>query len=219
MVLLGRNRRRTTITPQQSQAHVVCRERKLMVVGQPGIGKLALTIRFIDGRFVPEFDPTIPNSYKKQLVVDDEAVLVDIFSDYPNDDGPRVSDSVLRRSDSFLFVYSITERWTFNEIRTLHERILRTKGRDAPAAIIIGNKCDLEAEREVSMQEGRDLAEELGCAFIETSAKQNINVEEAFFNVIRQIPRSNKSKPGEPQDVQTGGEGEHGSRCSGCVVF
>ncbi|KAJ6457987.1 ras protein [Mycena sanguinolenta] len=217
MVLLGRNRRRTSTTAQQFQAQVVCRERKLMVVGEGGVGKLALTIRFIDGLFDPEFDPMIEHSYRKRLVVDDETVLADIYSDHAND-GVGGLDHDVRSSDSFLLVYSITQRSTFKGIRTQHEKIRRAK-RDVPAAIIIGNKCDLEAEREVSMQEGRDLAEELGCTFIETSAKQNVNVEEAFFNVIRQIPRSNKSNSGEPQDVKAGGEGEHGGRCSGCVVF
>jgi len=53
--------------------------------------------------------------------------------------------------------------------------------------MLVGNKCDRVTEREVSTQEGSALARELGCDFVEASAKNCVNVEEAFYDVVRQL--------------------------------
>ncbi|KAJ6457980.1 ras-like protein [Mycena sanguinolenta] len=193
----------------------------LLMVGEGGVGKMTLMYRFTYGHFCQEIDPTLDEVYRKRLVVDDECVVVDTFNtDTDHGHSCGLLDHVGQIEAGFVLVYSITQRSTFERIRTHHRYIRRTKDLDVSAAIIIvANKCDLEAWREVSMQEGRDLAEELGCTFMETSAKEGVNVEEAFIDVIRQMLRSKKSKPGEPQDVKAGGEGEHTSRCSGCAVL
>ena len=119
----------------------------------------------------------------------------------------------MRTGEGFLLVYSITSRNSFEEISTFHQQILRVKDKDSFPVILIANKCDLEYERQVGMNgtflpllpstsviatddvtmtEGRDLAKHLGCRFIETSAKQRINVDEAFSNLVREIRKYNK---------------------------
>jgi len=98
----------------------------------------------------------------------------------------------MRTGEGFLCVYSITSRNSFEEISTFYQQILRVKDKDYYPIIIVANKCDLEGERVVSTQEGRDLAKQCGCKFIETSAKQKINVDEAFFSLVREIRRFNK---------------------------
>ncbi|KAF7351684.1 Protein ras-2 [Mycena sanguinolenta] len=209
MVLLSRNRRKATTQPQPQ---VICKEHKLMVVGEGGVGKLALLIQFIQRHFSPEYEPSHQDSFRKRLVVDDESVLVDIYSTHGNEISGSLLDHISQVCVGFLLVYSITQRSTFNAIRTHHEHICRIKEQDASAPIIIvGNKSDLEAKRVVSMEEGRDLATELGCTFIETSAKQDVNVEEAFIDVVRRIPPSNKALliRCEPQGIEAGGEDEH----------
>jgi GTPase KRas protein len=60
--------------------------------------------------------------------------------------------------------------------------------------VLVGNKCDLETDRQVSSEEGKDLAKNFGCQFIETSAKQRIHVDEAFFEVVRDIRKYNKEQ-------------------------
>jgi len=66
------------------------------------------------------------------------------------------------------------------------------KDKDYFPIIIVANKCDLEGDRQVSTQEGKELAKSFGCKFIETSAKQKINVDEAFYELVREIRRYNK---------------------------
>lgn len=100
----------------------------------------------------------------------------------------------MRTGEGFLLVYSITSRNSFDEISTFHQQILRVKDKDYFPIIVVANKCDLEMERQVSGHEGRDLAKQFNCRFIETSAKQRINVEEAFYNLVREIRRYNKEQ-------------------------
>ena len=119
-------------------------------------------------------------------------------------------EQYMRTGEGFLLVYSITSRNSFEEISTFHQQILRVKDKDSFPVIVVANKCDLEYERQVGMNgtplpfsskadrlhsftlEGRDLAKHFGCRFIETSAKQRINVDEAFSNLVREIRKYNK---------------------------
>ena len=81
---------------------------------------------------------------------------------------------------------------------TFKDQILRVKDKDKVPMVLVGNKCDLESERQVTTTEGQDLAKSFGCPFFESSAKTRINVEESFFAVVREIRKelnkSNSSK-------------------------
>jgi len=115
----------------------------------------------------------------------------------------------MRTGEGFLLVYSITSRNSFEEINTFHQQILRVKDQDSFPIIVVANKCDLEYERQVGMNgthfasflpfrcsfilaEGRDVAKHFGCKFVETSAKQRINVDDAFTMLVREIRKYNK---------------------------
>jgi GTPase KRas len=97
----------------------------------------------------------------------------------------------MRSGEGFILVYSITSRSSFDEVSAFYQQILRVKDRDAYPVVIVANKCDLQHERVVSTQEGRDLARRFNCRFIEASAKQKINVDEAFHSIVREIRRYN----------------------------
>ena len=114
----------------------------------------------------------------------------------------------MRTGEGFLLVYSTTSRVSFDEISNLHQLVLKMKESDPFTAFIVGNKCDLEYEREVGINgeyfishlygtkrlvypEGRHLAHSLNCKFIETSAKERVNVDEIFHNLVREIRKSN----------------------------
>ena len=111
-------------------------------------------------------------------------------------------------------MYSITSRHSFDEISTFHQQILRVKDKDYFPIIIVANKCDLENDRQVSTQEGKDLAKNFGCKFIESSAKQKINVDEAFYELVREIRRFNK------ESLPKGPEKKKGKNLfKGCLVM
>ena len=93
----------------------------------------------------------------------------------------------MRTGDCFLCVYSINHRNSFEEITTFYQQILRVKDRDYFPCILVANKCDLESERVVSVEEGKRLARDFGCKFIETSAKKRIHVDDAFYGLVREV--------------------------------
>ena len=88
----------------------------------------------------------------------------------------------MKGCQSFIFVYSVTSKSSFEGIRTFYQQVQRVKERSekVPVGILIGNKIDLESEREVSTEEGENLGFELNLPFLETSALNNTNVEEMF---------------------------------------
>ncbi|KXJ86190.1 ras small monomeric GTPase [Microdochium bolleyi] len=172
------------------------REYKLVVVGGGGVGKSCLTIQLIQSHFVDEYDPTIEDSYRKQCVIDDEVALLDVLDTAGQEEYSAMREQYMRTGEGFLLVYSITSRQSFEEITTFQQQILRVKDKDYFPMVVVGNKCDLEGEREVTKQEGETLARNFGCKFIETSAKSRINVDKAFYDIVREIRRYNREMQG-----------------------
>lgn len=89
--------------------------------------------------------------------------------------------------------------------------------------IILGNKCDLENEREVQTNDGKDLSKSLGCPFLETSAKARINVEEAFYEVVREIRKwnagTNLAGTSGASGASEGKEVKTSSKRRGCMIL
>ena len=97
-----------------------------------------------------------------------------------------MQDQWLREGDAFLLVYSITNATTFDEIKMMREKILRTKDAEDIPIVVAGNKCDLEDERQVHFDEGKSFCKSINVPFYETSAKERINDEECFIECWRQ---------------------------------
>ncbi|MCH0629797.1 GTP-binding protein [Kocuria palustris] len=163
------------------------KEYKLVVVGGGGVGKSALTIQLIQSHFVDEYDPTIEDSYRKQCTIDDEQVLLDVLDTAGQEEYSAMREQYMRTGEGFLLVYSINLRNSLEELTAFYEQILRVKDLDSVPVLVVGNKCDLEIERQVLFEEGQALANQFGCKFLETLAKQRINVEEAFYDLVRSI--------------------------------
>ena len=100
-------------------------------------------------------------------------------------------DQYMRTGQGFLLIYSITSKGTFDEAKTFYDQILRVKDSDYIPLILCGNKCDLENERQVSRVEGEDLAKSFKAPFFEASAKNRLNVDELFFNLVKEIRKYN----------------------------
>ncbi|CAN3356228.1 ras-related protein Rsr1p [Diutina catenulata] len=171
------------------------KEYKLVVVGGGGVGKSALTIQLIQSHFVDEYDPTIEDSYRKQCTIDDDQVLLDVLDTAGQEEYSAMREQYMRTGEGFLLVYSINSRNSLEELAAFYEQILRVKDADSVPVLVVGNKCDLEIERQVSFEEGQALAKRFGCKFLETSAKQRINVEEAFFDLVRSIRDDGAAAP------------------------
>jgi len=172
---------------------------KLVLLGDGGVGKSALTIQLTQNHFITEYDPTIENVYRKQVSIDDETLMLDILDTAGQEEYSAMRDQYIRSGQGFLIVYSVTSRQSFDNLKNFHEQILRVKDEDSFPVVILGNKCDLEKDREVSTSDGKKFADLIRSPFFETSAKARINVEEGFFQLVREVQTYIKSSlPPEP---------------------
>ncbi|KAF4580373.1 Protein ras-2 [Ophiocordyceps camponoti-floridani] len=180
---------------------------KLVVLGDGGVGKTALTIQLCLQHFVETYDPTIEDSYRKQVVIDNQPCMLEVLDTAGQEEYTALRDQWIRDGEGFVLVYSISSRSSFARIRRFHHQIQRVKescasspsypGSPLSAAaqqmpvpvMLVGNKSDRITEREVSTQEGHAMARELGCEFTEASAKNCIHVEKAFYDVVRILRR------------------------------
>ena len=123
---------------------------------------------------------------------DYETCLLDILDTAGQEEYSCMRDQYTRTSDCFLLVFSITSRSSFDEIQMLVEFCKRVKDSDDVPMLIVGNKVDLEEMREVPTSEAIRYAKSQNLQYIETSAKTRVNVEEAFYDVVRITPRHGK---------------------------
>ena len=190
-------------------------EYKLVIVGGGGVGKSALTIQLIQNHFIDEYDPTIEDSYRKQVTIDAETCLLDILDTAGQEEYSAMRDQYMRTGQGFLMVYAITSRSSFEELVGFKDQILRVKEADHVPMVVVGNKSDLESERQVSSQEGQDLARNFGAPFFETSAKTRVNVEESFYHLVREIRKSIGTVKGAgTAKAKKGGLGGLSKKCS-----
>ncbi|XP_071108538.1 ras-related protein M-Ras-like [Haliotis cracherodii] len=170
---------------------------KLVVVGDGGVGKSALTIQFFQKMFVQDYDPTIEDSYIQHTDIDGQRCILDVLDTAGQEEFSAMREQYMRKRDGFLRIYSVTVKQSFENIRNFHTQILLVKDRNNYPMILVGNKVDLVHQRKVSKDLGRDLASELCITYrikiryIETSAKDPpLNVDFAFHvvRVIRSQP-------------------------------
>ena len=134
-----------------------------------------------------EYDPTIADNYQKMCVIDDEAALLDVLDTAGQEEYSAMREQYMRSGHGFVLVYSITSRQSFEEISTFRQQILRAKDKDYFPMIVVGNHCTRESERQVSRQEGAALARRFDCRFVEASSECWINVDVAFYDLVRDI--------------------------------
>ncbi|CAF1021706.1 unnamed protein product [Rotaria sp. Silwood1] len=162
-------------------------EYKIVILGSGGVGKSALTVQFVQGLFVEKYDPTIEDSYRKQVEVDGQQCMLEILDTAGTEQFTAMRDLYMKNGQGFVLVYSITAQSTYNDLIDLRDTILKVKDTADIPMVLVGNKCDLENERVVGKELGQTLACHWNSTFLETSAKQRINVNEIFFDLVRQI--------------------------------
>jgi len=196
---------------------------RLVVVGSGGVGKSCLTIQYIANRFIADYDPTLEDSYRKQVEVDSVDCVLDIIDTAGQDDFMAIRESYYQDGEGFLCVYDITSSPTFMDVEGFHSAILRVKDADKVPFILVGNKSDLETKRKVTKEQATQMSQKLGCKFMETSAKLRENVDNIFTEIVRETMAWKRAKKGvkEPKDnKETGGKDggkkkhKHEIRCS-----
>nr|DBA16054.1 TPA: hypothetical protein GDO54_003488 [Pyxicephalus adspersus] len=160
---------------------------KLVVVGGGGVGKSALTIQFIQSYFVSDYDPTIEDSYTKICSIDGKQTRLDILDTAGQEEFGAMREQYMRTGEGFLLIFAINDRGSFNEMSKFHTQILRVKDRDEFPMILVGNKADLDLQRQVTKEEALNFARENRIPYMEASAKIRLNVDESFHELVRAI--------------------------------
>ena len=172
------------------------REYKLVVLGSGGVGKSALAVQYAQGIFVTKYDPTIEDIYRVKADIDEQQCMLEILDTAGAEQFTIMRDFSLKKGEGFALVYSITSKSTLKDLFELRNQILTVKDTDDVPMVLVGNKCDEENDREVSMNLGRNLAHHWGnIPFIESSAKSRINVSEILHELVRQINSKQQAKP------------------------
>ena len=138
--------------------------------------------------FVEDYDPTIEDSYIQHTEIDGQWCILDVLDTAGQEEFSAMREQYMRKGDAFLLVYSVTDRASYMNMKHFHTLILRVKDKDSYPMILVANKVDLVHLRQVSQEQGQELANMLKIPYIETSAKTPpINVDKAFHEVVRII--------------------------------
>ncbi|XP_011664698.1 ras-related protein Rap-2c [Strongylocentrotus purpuratus] len=163
------------------------REYKVVVLGSGGVGKSALTVQFVSGNFVEKYDPTIEDFYRKAIEVENTMAILEILDTAGTEQFASMRDLYIRNGQGFVVVYSVTSKQSFGDVLNIREQIVRVKGTDRVPMVLVGNKADLEHERQVPTSEGMILANRWGVPFYESSAKSTQNVNDVFADCVVEI--------------------------------
>ncbi|XVF84517.1 hypothetical protein PTKIN_Ptkin17bG0043300 [Pterospermum kingtungense] len=160
---------------------------KIVIIGDSAVGKSNLLSRYARNEFNAHSKATIGVEFQTQsMEIDGKEIKAQIWDTAGQERFRAVTSAYYRGAFGALLVYDISRRATFDNVaRWLDE--LNSHSDTTVARMLVGNKCDLENIREVSLEEGKSLAEAEGLFFIETSALDSTNVRNAFEIVIRDI--------------------------------
>ena len=166
----------------------------LVVLGDGGVGKTSIIVRYTRNQFSDAYEPTLEDNYKATVELPDKTKLeIDIADTAGQDDYKSLRDQYISEGSAFLVVYSVTNPNSLNIVKEMLSEIKTLKDNKFKF-VLLGNKCDLE--RSVPYDDGKRVADEFGGKFLETSAKKVINITEAFQEVAMMLTQSEKAEGG-----------------------
>ncbi|GMF10400.1 unnamed protein product [Phytophthora lilii] len=197
------------------------REVKVVLLGDTGVGKSSLVLRFVTNNFRPYSESTIGASFmSKMIVVNDTPIKYQIWDTAGQEKvgGPLVMRKVANVADAWRLLLLLWRRLPHSAVPQpgAHNWVkeLKQLGPDNIVIAIAGNKSDLEEKREVPASQARAYAEEIGALFIETSAKEDTNVSDLFIQISQALPTASAESNALPEIVDPYGGGK--KKAGGC---
>ncbi|XP_069477081.1 ras-related protein Rab-10-like isoform X1 [Ambystoma mexicanum] len=174
---------------------------KVVMAGDTCVGKTCILSRYTE-RALPSLISTIGIDFKvKTITIEETTMKLQIWDTAGQERFHTLSVSYFRGAQGFVLVYDITNADSFKNISTWMKDIHQKAGEEVEI-ILLGNKCDKEHKRVIEKEKGEKLAWEYGIPFLETSAKENLNIDNAFVLLAKSI-LSKKSSLMHEHDVVT----------------
>ena len=162
---------------------------KFIIIGDSGVGKSNILLRYTRDKFNEEFQSTIGVEFGvKNLQIEDKIYRVQIWDTAGQENFRSITRAYYKNSVCACVVYDITSKKSFENIKSWIEDC-RKQCPKTILLVLIGNKVDLENEREVSYEEGADFAKKYEMFFFETSAKTGRNIDEVFIKATNEIAK------------------------------
>jgi Ras-related protein Rab-1A len=159
----------------------------LLLIGDSGVGKSSLLLRFADNTFTESFISTIGVDFKiRTVTVNGASVKLQIWDTAGQERFRTITSSYYRGAHGIIVAYDVTNPETFNNVQKWLQEIDRYACENVHR-LLVGNKADLQSERKVSTEDGKEFADSLNLEFLETSAKNAHNVEETFSRLATLI--------------------------------
>jgi len=160
---------------------------KLLLIGDSGVGKSCLLLRFADNTYTDSYISTIGVDFKiRTLDIDGKTVKLQIWDTAGQERFRTITSSYYRGAHGIIVVYDVTDKVSFNNVKQWLGEIDRYACQSVNK-LLVGNKADLVEKKVCEYNEAKEFADSLGISFLETSAKSAHNVEEAFLTMTRQI--------------------------------
>lgn len=176
---------------------------KILLLGDSSVGKTCFLTQFAEGTFKENHLATIGLDFRlKEITLPDgTSVLLKIWDTAGQEKFRTITKNYFKGADGIILLYDITKKETFEGI-TLWLDDIRDNGSEKVRILLVGNKADLVNNREVTFDEGHQLAKEQSLPFFESSAKNNINIQETINDLANQIIKV-KSKQGPTEATTT----------------
>lgn len=168
---------------------------KLLLIGDSGVGKSCLLLRFADHTYTESYISTIGVDFKiRTIELDGKVIKLQIWDTAGQERFRTITSSYYRGAHGIIVVYDVTDIESFNNVKQWMNEIDRYAVENV-CKLLVGNKCDLTSKRQVEYDTAKDYADKLEIQFLETSAKVATNVEKAFLIMAAEIKNNMVTKP------------------------
>ena len=201
---------------------------KLLIVGNSSVGKSAILLRFADDKYDESYVSTIGIDFKvRSIDIDGKRVKMQIWDTAGQEKFRTIGTAYYRNTHGVILVYDVTSKESFLSMERWLQEINKNCGNTSYKIVLVGNKDDNPNLKKISTEEASEFAMEMGIPLFETSAKENINVEELFYAIAKMMldTKNTKTLARQKADAKTlrennlNGKGKEKKNSSRCIIL